>query len=87
MGQVAERAINKMVNMESAILMQARMIYHKDILSIDFSKRKCNMLYESKVGFLIDSMVYKQLGKFEPSMFLETKFHKSGVKTFKKWLQ
>ena len=41
------------------------------------------MLYESKVGFLIDSMVYKQLGKFEPSMFLETRFQKSGVKIFK----
>ena len=34
MGQVAERAINKVVNMESAILMQAWMICHKDTLSI-----------------------------------------------------
>ena len=41
------------------------------------------MLYGSKVGFLIDSTVYKPLGKFEPSMFLETRFQKSGVKTFK----
>ena len=28
-------------------------------------------------------MVYKPLGKFEPSMFLETSFHKPGVKTLK----
>ena len=27
------------------------------------------MLYGSKVRFLIDSMVYEPLGKFEPSMF------------------
>ena len=69
MGQAAESAINKIVNMAIAVLMQARMIYHKDTLSIYFSQRKCNMLYESKVGFLIDSMVYKPLGKFEPYMF------------------
>ena len=41
------------------------------------------MLYGSRARFLIDSMVYKPLGKFEPSMFLETRFQKSGDKTFK----
>ena len=85
MGQVAERAINTVVDMASAILMQARMIYHKNILSIDFGQRKWTMLYGSKVRFMIDSMVYKPLGKFEPYMFLETIFQKSGVKIFK-WL-
>ena len=37
------------------------------------------MPYGSKNGFLIFSMVYKQLGKFEQSMFLEKKFQKSGL--------
>ena len=60
---------SRVVNMESAILMQAWMICNKDTLSIDFGQRKWTMLYGSKVGFLIDSMVYKPLGKFEPSMF------------------
>ena len=69
MGQVAERAINTVVNMESSILMQAWMICHEDTLYIDFGQRKWTMMYGSKVGFLIDSMVYKSLGKFEPSMF------------------
>ena len=69
MGRAAERAINTVVNMVSAILLQAWMIFHKDTLSIDFGQWKWTILYESKVGFLIDSMVYKQLGKFEPSMF------------------
>ena len=41
------------------------------------------MLYGSKVGSLIYSMLYNPLGKFEPSMFLETRFHKPGVKTLK----
>ena len=49
----AERAIKTVVNMESAILMQAWMICHKDILSIDFGQRKWTMLYESKFGSLI----------------------------------
>ena len=86
MGQAAERAINIVVNMASAILMQAWMICHKDTLSIDFVQHKWTMLYGSKVGYLIYSMAYKPLGKFEPTMFLETRFQKSGVKTFK-WLQ
>ena len=77
MGQVAERAINKVVDMASAILMQAWMICHKDKLSINFGQRKWTMLYGSKVGFMIDSMVYKPLGKIEPSMFLEIRFQKS----------
>ena len=38
------------------------------------------MLYGSKVEFMIDSMVYKPLGKFEPYMVLETIVQKSGVK-------
>ena len=41
------------------------------------------MLYGSKIGFLIDSMIYKPLGKFEPYMFLEKRFQKSGVRNFK----
>ena len=69
MGQAAERAINTVVNMISAKLMQAWMIYPKDTLSIDFGQRKWTMLYGSKSGLLIYSMVYKPLGKFEPSMF------------------
>ena len=86
MGQVAERAINTVVNMESAILMQAWMICHKDTLSINFGQQKWTMLYGSKIGFLIYILVYKTLGKFEASMFLETRFQKSGVKIFK-WFQ
>ena len=68
-GQAAERAINTVFNMASAKFMQAWMICHKEKLSIDFGQRKWTMLHGSKVGFLIDSMVYKPLGKFEPSMF------------------
>ena len=66
---MSQRGINTVVNMASAILMQAWMICHKDTLSIDFVQRKWTMLYGYKVGFLIYSMVYKQLGKFETSMF------------------
>ena len=57
MGQAAERAINTVVNMASAILMQAWMICHKDTLSIDFGQRKWTMLYGSKVRFMIEGMV------------------------------
>ena len=49
--------------------MQAWMICHKDTWSIDFGQRKWTMLYGSRVGSLIYSMVYKPLGKFEPYMF------------------
>ena len=69
MGRSAERAINTVVNMASAILMQDWMICHKDTLSIDFGQQKWTIMYGSKVGLLIDSMVYKPLGKFDPSMF------------------
>ena len=69
MGQVAERAINAVLNMASAIFIQAWMICHKDTLSIDFGQRKWTMLYGYKVGSLIYSIVYKPLGKFERSMF------------------
>ena len=69
MGLAAERAINKVVTMATDILMQDYMICHKDTLYIDFGQRKLNMLYGSKVGFLIYSMVYNPLGKFEPYMF------------------
>ena len=65
----AERAIKTVVNMESAILMQAWMICHKDTLSISFGQRKWTMLYGSKDGYLIYSMVYNPLGKFETYMF------------------
>ena len=69
MGQAAERAINTVVNMASAILTQAWMVCHKETSSIDFGQRKWAMLYVSKVESLIYSMLYKPLGKFEPSMF------------------
>ena len=69
MGQAVERAINIVVNVASAILMQAWMICHKDTLSIDFGQRKWTIMYGSKVRYLIYNMVYKPLGKFEPSMF------------------
>ena len=69
MGQASERAINTVVNMESAILTQDWMVCHKETLSIDFGQRTWAMLYVSKVESLIYSMVYKPLGKFEPSMF------------------
>ena len=59
------------------------MICQKDTLSIDFGQQKWTMLYGSKVVSLIYSMVYKPLGKFEPSMFLEPIFQKPGVKTLK----
>ena len=68
-GRAAERTINTVVNMASAILMQAWMICHKDILSIDSGQRKWTILYGSKDGSLIYIMVYKPLGKFETSMF------------------
>ena len=60
--------------MASAILMQDRMICHKDTLSIDFGQRKWTMLHGSKVEFVIGSIVYNPLDKFEPYMFLETRF-------------
>ena len=65
----AERTINMVVTMESAILIQAGMICHKEILYIDFFQRNWTIVYESKVGSLIYSMLYKPLGKFEPYMF------------------
>ena len=49
----SDRAIKTVVTMESAILMQAWMICHKDTLFIDFGQRKWNMLYGYKVGYLI----------------------------------
>ena len=55
------RIINMVATMASAILMQAGMICHKDTLSTDFGQRKCTMLYVSKVGSLIYSIVYKPL--------------------------
>ena len=61
-----ERSIKTVVTMASAVLMQSWMIFHKDILSIGFGQLKWTMLYGSKVGSLINSMVYKPLGKFEP---------------------
>ena len=82
----AERAIKKMVNMASAILMQAWMICHKDTLSIDFGQRKWTMLYGSKVGSLIYSMVYKPLGKFEPYIFWSQGFRSLERKPLN-WLQ
>ena len=74
MGQAAERAINTVVNMASTIFMQAWMICYKDTLSIDFGQCKWTMLYGSKVGSLIYSMVYNPVGKFEPSMFWRQDF-------------
>ena len=65
----AECAIKTVVNMASAILMQACVICHKDTLFIYFVQKKWTTLYGSKVVSLIYSMVYKPLGKFEPSMF------------------
>ena len=64
-----KRAIKTVVTMESEIFMQAGMICHRYTLSIDFDQRKWNMMYESKVGSMIYSMVYKLLGKFAPYMF------------------
>ena len=65
----AERTINMVVTIESAIFIQAGMICHKDTLSIDFGQHKLTMLYGSKFGSVIYSMVYKPLCKFEPSIF------------------
>ena len=67
-------AINTVVNIESAILIQSWMICHKDTLSIDFGQRKWTMLYGSKAGSMIYSMVYKPLGKFVPYMFWSQSF-------------
>ena len=53
----AERAIKTVVNMESAILMQAWMICHKDTLSIGIGQQKLTIMYGSKVGSLIYSML------------------------------
>ena len=38
-------AAERTVTMESAIVMQAGVIYHKDKLSIYFGQQKCNILY------------------------------------------
>ena len=72
--------------MASAILMQAWMICHKDKLSIDFGQRKWTMLYVSKDGSLIYSMVYKPLGKFEPYIFLSHGFRSLELKPLN-WIQ
>ena len=82
----AERAIKTVVNMESVILMKARMICHKYTLSINFGQRKWTTLYGSKVVYLIYSMVYNPLGKFEPSMFWRQGFRSLKQKPLK-WLQ
>ena len=66
----AERTINMVVTLTSAILMQSGIIRHKDTLSIRFGRRKWTMLYGYKFGSLIYSMVCKPLGKFEPYVFL-----------------
>ena len=63
--------------------MQAWMICHKDKLSIDFGQRKWTMLYGSKLGSLIYNMVYKPLGKFEPSMFWRQGFRSMDWKPLK----
>ena len=65
----AEWTINMVVTTESTILMQAGIICHKYTLSTDFGQNKWTMIYGSKVGSLIYSMVYRPLGKFEPYMF------------------
>ena len=65
----AERSTKTVATIEYVILMQAWMIFHKYTLSINFIQRKWAMLYVSKVGSLIYSMVYKPLGKFRPHMF------------------
>ena len=49
----AECAIKTVVNMESAILMQAWIICHKDTLSIDFGQQKWTILNGSNVGSII----------------------------------
>ena len=79
----AESAMKTVVTMASDLLMQSWMICQKDTLSIDFGQHKCTMMYGSKVGYLIYSMVYKPLGKFEPYTFQEPIFQKPGVKTLK----
>ena len=73
---VAEHAIKTVVNMASVILMQAWMICHKDTLSIDFGQWKWTMLYGSKVGTLIYSMLYKPLCNFEEYMFWSQGFRR-----------
>ena len=49
----AERTINMVVTTESAILMQAGMICHKEKLSTNFDQRKWTMMYGYIVGSLI----------------------------------
>ena len=56
-------------NIEITMLMHYALICPKDTLSTDFGQRKCTMLYGSKFGSLICSMVSKLIGKFEPCMF------------------
>ena len=72
----AERATKTVVIMASATLMQAWMIYNKDTLSIDFGQQKWTMLYGSKFGSMIYSIVYNTLGKFEPYMFWSQGFRR-----------
>ena len=62
------------------------MICHKYTLSIYFGQRKWTIIYGSKVGSLIYSMLYKPLGKFEPYMFWRQGFIRMEWKPLK-WLQ
>ena len=67
--RLAEHAIKTVVPMSSAILMQAWMIYHNNTLSIDYGELKWAVLYGSKVGSMIYSILYKLSGNFLPYMF------------------
>ena len=66
----AADCITKMlVTMEITMLMHDALICPKYTLHTAFGQWKWTMLYGSKVGSLICSMVYKLLGKFGIHMF------------------
>ena len=65
----AECTTKIVVTTASNMLMHDALICTNDTFSIDFGQWKWTMMYGSKVGFLICSMIYKILRKFEPYMF------------------
>ena len=60
---------NMVVTLESTMLVHADLICPKDTLYTDFDQWKFTMMYGSKVGSLIYSMVYNLLDNFYPYMF------------------
>ena len=65
----AERTTKMVVTIKNNILIHDALIRTNDTLSTDFVQCKWTMMYESKVGSLIFSIVYKLLGNIFQYMF------------------